>query len=132
MRFLLFSFCQTTVKFIVSPPVLRAVIGGSIVTGEICSYLQKNNNLRKQNRPNQVKNTSFFQLCEPDPGESHFLASKDCLQSLEMHMWIFWRSLDDFFFLFIFLFFLWFVNLFKLWNKDLYYKYIVFGNIAVR
>lgn len=77
----------------------------------------------KRNKPQQTNKKSFSDCVTLDPGESHFLASKDCLQSLPWYAHVdILRSLDAlvFFVCLYFLFFLCFVNLFKTWNKDLY------------
>lgn len=63
----------------------------------------------KRNKPQRTNKKSFSDCVTLDPGESHFLASKDCLQSLPWYAHVdILRSLDAlfFFFLFIFSFFL--------------------------
>lgn len=101
--FFLSSFLPTR------PPVLWALIGGSITEGKAQQLITENyTNLRKKKNKKTTTNQQtniLFQLSEPDPGESHFLASKDCLQSLPWYAHVdIWRSLDVFFFFFLFIF----------------------------
>lgn len=52
----------------------------------VAASLRETQQLRKQQEPQEKNKTTtnkqtLFQLSEPDPWQSHFLASKDCLQS---------------------------------------------------
>lgn len=106
----------------------------------VAASLRETQQLRKQQEPQEKNKTTtnkqtLFQLSEPDPWQSHFLASKDCLQStLICTCGYFDDHLIYFFFLvFLFFFFLWFVNLFKIWIK-LFIRYwlILFVRACVR
>lgn len=104
----------------------------------VAASLRETQQLRKQQEPQEKNKTTtnkqtLFQLSEPDPWQSHFLASKDCLQStLICTCGYFDDHLIYFFFpSFSFLFFLWFVNLFKIWIK-LFIRYWLIVCVCVR
>lgn len=107
-----FHFCRTTVISMVSPPHSSP----SSLSSDWWQHHWGENpavNYRKLQEPqeNKIKiptnkQTSFSNWVNVTPG-SLTLASKDCLQSLPWYAHVdIWRSLDVFFFLFIFSFFL--------------------------
>lgn len=99
----------------------------------VAASLRETQQLRKQQEP-QEKNKTTTNKQTPFPAEwtwplavSLFGFKGLFTIYLDMHMWIFWRSLDIFFSSFFFsFFFLWFVNLFKIWIKLFIRYWLIF------